>query len=100
MSASIILNYSADKIQAAMAVALLKLKNEHGLSYSAIGAVLGREKQSVQKYICDDTEMPASCWIKAVAEWSDLHDRMTYELDEAEKDFRARQRTMKLEGGA
>ena len=97
MNASIILNYDADKIQTAMGVALLRLKNANNLSYADIGRVIGREKQSVAAYICDTTEMPASCWLKAVAEWPELHDRLIYNLDEAEQDFRARQRKLKLE---
>jgi hypothetical protein len=72
MSASIILEYDCDEIQAAMAVALLRLKNAHKLTYKDIGKVIERELQSVQQYICSDTEMPASCWIKAVARWPEL----------------------------
>lgn len=96
MSASIILDYDCEAIQAAMAVALLQLKNANDLTYRSIGKVIGREPQSVQQYICSDTEMPATCWLKAVAQWPELAERMEHNLDEAEKAFRAKQRALPL----
>lgn len=96
MSPSIITDSDLDEIQAAMAIALLQHKNANGLTYEKIGKVIGREKQSVQQYISSDTDMPASCWIKAVAMWPELADRLTYHLDEAEKAFKARQRSLDL----
>lgn len=81
-----------------MAVTLLQHKNALGLTYKAIGKVIEREPQSVQQYICDTTEMPATCWLKAVAKWPELNDRLEHNLDEAEKAFRARQRSLNLEG--
>jgi hypothetical protein len=84
-------------IQAAMALALLQLKNAHGLTYDKIGKLIEREKQSVQQYICGTTEMPASCWLKLVATWPELRQRVEYNLDDAEKAFQARQRELKLE---
>jgi hypothetical protein len=95
-SRSIILEYDCDEIQAAMAVALLRLKNANGLTYKDIGKVIEREPQSVQQYICSDTEMPATCWLKAVARWPELHDRLEYNLHAAEKDFLARQQSLPL----
>jgi hypothetical protein len=96
MSASIIIDNDCDAIQAAMALALLQLKNAHGLTYEKIGRLIEREKQSVQQYICGTTEMPASCWLKLVAQWPELRHRVEYNLDEAEKAFRARQRELNL----
>jgi len=97
MSASIITNYDCDAIQAAMAVALLKFNNAHPeLNYTKIGKTMEREKQSVHAYINGGAEMPASCWLKIAAMWPELDDRLLYELDEAEKAFRARQRTLPL----
>jgi hypothetical protein len=97
MSASIITKYDCDAIQAAMAVTLLQHKNAHPeLTLKSIGKAIEREPQSVHAYICTDTEMPASCWLKAVAEWPELADRLIFNLDEAEKAFRARQRTLPL----
>jgi len=100
MSASAITDKSCADIQAAMALSLLQLKTVHGLTYEKIGRVIEREKQSVHQYICDTTDMPAACWIKLVACWPELADRLEHNLDEAEKAFRARQRTLKLESVA
>lgn len=80
-----------------MAVALLQHKNANDLTYKQIGKVIEREAQSVQQYICDTTEMSASCWLKAVAAWPELEARLIHNLDEAEKAFRAKQRALDLE---
>jgi hypothetical protein len=96
MTVSIITKYDCEAIQAAMALSLLQLKNAQGLTYKAIGKVIEREAQSVHQYICDTTEMPATCWLKATAQWPELDDRLLYNLDEAEKAFRARQRELRL----
>ena len=96
MSASIIIDKNSEEIQAAMALALLQLKNAHGLTYEKIGRIIEREKQSVQQYICGNTEMPASCWLKLVATYPELRHRVEYNLDEAEKAFRAKQRSLNL----
>lgn len=96
MNASTIIEKDLDEIQAAMACSLLQLKNAHGLTYEKIGKVIQREKQSVAQYINDTTDMPAACWLKAVARWPELAERLEYNLDEAEKAFRARQRSLTL----
>jgi hypothetical protein len=77
-------------------LALLQLKNAHGLTYEKIGRLIEREKQSVQQYICGTTEMPASCWLKLIAAFPELRQRVEYNLDEAEKAFRAKQRELNL----
>lgn len=97
MSALIFLKYDCEAIQAAMAVALLKFNNAHPeLTYAKIGKEIEREAPSVHHYICSTTEMPMSCWLKATAKWPELQDRLEYELDEAEKAFNARQRSLPL----
>jgi hypothetical protein len=40
--------------------------------------------------------MPATCWLKLVAAYPELDDRLIYNLDEAEKAFRAKQRSLSL----
>jgi hypothetical protein len=96
MSGSIILEYDCAEIQAAMAISLLRLKNANNLTYKDIGKIIEREPQSVQQYICSDTEMPASCWLRLTAQWPELQDRLEYNLHSAEKDFLARQQTLPL----
>lgn len=98
MSPSIFLDYDCDAIQAAVSVTLLQFNNAHPeLSYAKIGKVIEREKQSVHQYICGGAEMPMSCWLKATAMWPELEARLLYNLDEAEKAFRARQRSLRLD---
>lgn len=98
MSASIILENDCDAISAAMSVALLHFKNAHQLTYAKLGKECEREAQSMQQYACGVHEMPASCWLKLTARWPELNDRLIFNLDEAEKAFRAKQRTLRLDG--
>jgi hypothetical protein len=98
MSGSIFLDYECEEIAAAMAVTLLQHKNANQLTLHEIGRVIEREKQSVSQYINGISEMPASCWEKAKAKWPDLQERLIYNLDEAEKAFRAKQRSLRLDG--
>lgn len=97
MSQSIILEKSPSEIQAAMGIALGQFKAAHKLTLEDIGSVMGRSKESVSQYISDPTKMAAICWLKAVARWPELEDRLIYNLDEAEKAFRARQRSLRLD---
>lgn len=97
MSAPIFLKYDCEAIQAAMAVALLHFNNAHPeLNYEKIGKAIEREKQSINQYICGGAEMPMSCWLKLSAKWPELEQRLIYNLDEAEKAFRAKQRELRL----
>lgn len=101
MAASIFLEYDCDEIQAAMAVALLHFKNAHpAITLKAIGKQIEREPQSVHQYISGGAEMPMSCWLKATAKWPELEERLIFNLDEAEKAFRAKQRSLRLDGPA
>lgn len=85
------------EIQAAMALALLRMKNAHRLDLDDIAHVMGvNSNQSVSNYISGTTKMTAVCWLKVTARWPELHDMMLAELDEAEKAAAARQRTLKL----
>lgn len=97
MSPSIIIDKDCDEIQAAMADALRQFHRAHPeLTYSKIGQAMEREKQSVNQYINEGAEMPASCWLKLIAKWPEIEERFLFNLDEAEKAFRARQRTLNL----
>lgn len=98
MGDSIFLEYDCDAIQAAMAVALLHFKNAHpNITLKVIGKEIEREPQSVHQYICGGAEMPMSCWLKATAKWPELEDRLIFNLDESEKAFRAKQRSLRLD---
>lgn len=97
MSALIFLKYDSEAIQAATAAALLNFKNANPeITLKKIGKEIEREASSIHQYICTDTEMPMSCWLKLTAKWPELEDRLIYHLDEAEKAFRAKQRSLNL----
>jgi len=83
-----------------MGVSLLQVKNAHKLTLEDIGSVIGRSRESVSQYISAEAEMAATCWLRAAAKWPELNDRLELNLDEAEKAFRARQRSLRLEAPA
>jgi hypothetical protein len=97
MSSAIILEYDCEAIRAAQAVALLKFNNAHPeLSYARIGKECEREHQSISQYANNLHEIPSTVWLKLTAKWPELEQRMLYELNEAEKAFRAKQRSLNL----
>lgn len=98
MSPAIFLEYDCEQIQAAMAVALLKFNNAHPeLTYAKIGKECERKHQSISQYANNIHEIPSTVWLKLTAKWPEIEQRMIYELDEAEKAFRARQRALNLQ---
>lgn len=97
MSVSIFLEYDCEAIQAAMAVALLQHMNANGLTLAQVGKVCEREAQSISQYRSGANEISSTCWLKLVAKWPELEDRLLYNLDEAEKAFRAKQRALRLD---
>ena len=97
MSASIFLEYDCEQISAAMSVALLQFKNAtEGLTLAKIGKQCEREAQSISQYCNGTHEIPSTVWLKLTAKWPELDDRLIYNLDEAEKAFRAKQRNLTL----
>jgi len=99
-SSKILENALPSEIQHAMALALLRLKTRNKLTLDDISHVMGCTAAAVSTYISTETKMAATCWIRASARWPQLTDMMIAELDAAEKDAAARQRTFKLEGAA
>ena len=97
MSASTILGKMPSEVVGAMAVSLSQIKHNHRLTLDDIGSVIGRSRESVSQYLAAEAEMAASCWLRAEAKWPDLKERLEYNLNEAERDFRARQRSLRLE---
>jgi hypothetical protein len=96
VSASIYLEYDCDAIAAAMSVSLLQHKNVNQLTLAKIAKECEREVQSISKYCSGETEISSTVWLKLTAKWPDLEDRLIYNLDEAEKAFRAKQRSLTL----
>jgi predicted transcriptional regulator len=99
-NAKILENALPSEIQHAMGVALMKMRNANKLTLEDIAHVMGCTSAAVSTYIISPTKMAAVCWVKATARWPELHDRMIAELDEAEREAAARQRSFKLEGVA
>jgi hypothetical protein len=97
MTPAIFLAYDCEAICAATSITLLQHKNVNGLTLAAIGKIIEREHQSVSQYCNGTAEMPMSCWLRLTAKWPELHDRLIYNLDEAEKAFRAKQRSLRLD---
>lgn len=93
-------NAMPSEIQHAMGIALMRMKNANGLHLDDIAHVMGCTRAAVSTYIVTPTKMAATCWIRATARWPELHDLMLAELDAAEKEAAARQRSFKLEGVA
>lgn len=93
-------NALPSEIQHAMALALLRFKTVHRYTLEDISHVMGCTAAAVSTYISSETRMAATCWIRVVARWPELHDMMIAELDAAEKEAAARQRSFKLEGMA
>jgi hypothetical protein len=97
MSGSIFLEYDCDDIRAAMSVSLLQHKNTNQLTLEKIGKVIEREAQSVSQYCNGTAEISSTCWLKLTAKWPELEERLIFNLDEAEKAFRAKQRSLRLD---
>lgn len=98
MSASIYLEYDCEAISAAMSVSLLQHKNVNQLTLAQIGKECEREAQSISQYCGGTAEISSTVWLKLTAKWPELEDRLIFNLDEAEKAFRAKQRELRLDG--
>jgi hypothetical protein len=59
---SIILEYDCDEIQAAMAVALLRLKNAHKLTYKDIGKVIGSRSTFAAAWVAGQRALLSEGW--------------------------------------
>jgi cyanate lyase len=97
MSAPTILGESKKDTLRAIGAALLQTKNANKLTLDEMAETMRRSDEAVAQYIAGETEMGVAAWLRAVKAWPDLEDRLTYHLmDEAEKAFRAKQRSLSL----
>jgi hypothetical protein len=97
VSASIYLDYDCETIQQAMAVSLLQFKNVNQLTLAKIAKECEREAQSISQYCNGTAEISSTVWLKLTARWPEIEERLIYNLDTAEKDFRAKQRSLRLD---
>lgn len=96
-SAPIILGEKKSELLASIGAALLQTKIANKLTLDDLAETMRRSDEAVAQYIAGEAEMGVTAWLRATKAWPDLEDRLAYHLmDEAEKAFRARQRSLSL----
>lgn len=96
MSAPTILGEKKQML-ASVGAALLQTKVANKLTLDAMAEVMLRSDEAIAQYISGEAEMGLTAWLRARTAWPDLEDRLAYHLrDQAEEDFRAKQRTLPL----
>jgi hypothetical protein len=96
MTAPIILGEKKQML-ACVGAALLQTKVANKLTLDTMSETMRRSDEAVAQYIAGEAEMGITAWLRAVKAWPDLEDRLSYHLmDEAEKAFRANQRSLNL----
>lgn len=96
MTAPIILGKPKREVLAAIGLALSQIKIARRLTIDEMAERVGRSDEMMAQYLAGEAEMGVTAWLRATSEWPDLPDRAAYNLDEAEKAFRARQRELRL----
>lgn len=82
-------------ILADVGTALLQIKNDRRLTLDDVADKIGRSDDQVARYIAGDHEMGVVAWLRAIAAWPELVDKMNETA--AEREFRARQRSLGLD---
>jgi hypothetical protein len=96
MTAPIILGEKKDML-ASVGAALLQTKVANKLTLDTMSETMLRSDEAIAQYIAGEAEMGITAWLRAAKAWPDLEDRLAYHLmDEAEKAFRAKQRSLTL----
>ncbi len=98
MSAPTILGKPKREVLGGIGAALLQIKNANRLTLSDMAETIGRSDEMLAQYIAGEAEMGVTAWLRARDAWPDLDDRVDHNLDEAEKAFRAKQRSLRLDG--
>lgn len=96
MSAPTILGKPKRSVLGGIGTALLQIKNANRLTLDEMAEALGRSDEMMAQYIAGEAEMGVTAWLRATEEWPDLPERVQYNLDDAEKAFQARQRSLPL----
>ena len=96
MSSPTILGKAKREVTAAIGVALSQIKNVERLRIDDMADLVGRSDEMMAQYLAGEAEMGVTAWLRACEAWPDLTDRVSYNLDEAEKAFRAKQRELRL----
>lgn len=96
MTAPTILGETKRATLGGIGAALLQIKNANKLTLDDMADAIGRSDEMMGQYIAGEAEMGVTAWLRAVKVWPDLIERVEYNMDEAEKAFRARQRELRL----
>lgn len=97
MSSPTILGIPKRVVLGSIGAALLQTKIANKLTLDEMAETMGRSDEAIAQYLAGEAEMGVTAWLRAVKAWPDLEDRLSYHLmDEAEKAFRAQQRSLPL----
>jgi transcriptional regulator with XRE-family HTH domain len=96
VTSPIILGKPKRAVLGGLGAALLQIKNARKLTLDEMAEAIGRSDEMLAQYIAGEAEMGVTAWLRACEAWPDLAERVSYNLDEAEKAFRARQRELRL----
>lgn len=96
MSVPTILGKPKRSVLGGIGLALSQIKIAERLTIDEMAEKVGRSDEMMAQYLAGEAEMGVTAWLRACEEWPDLPDRVSYNLDEAEKAFRARQRSLTL----
>lgn len=72
MSGANILRKTSDEIKGEAGIALLKIKNAHGLSLEALSETLGVHRDMIAHYIAGEHEMGFTKWLRAIEAFPEL----------------------------
>jgi hypothetical protein len=96
MSAPTILGKAKREVTGAIGLALSQIKINARLRIDDMAEKVGRSDEMMAQYLAGEAEMGVTAWLRACEEWPDLAARVAYNLDESEKAFNARQRSLTL----
>lgn len=97
MTSPTILGKTKRAVVGGIGLALSQIKIAGRLTIDEMAEKVGRSDEMMAQYLAGEAEMGVTAWLRACEEWPDLPDRVAYNLDEAEKAFRARQRSLRLD---
>ena len=96
MTAPTILGKPKRDVVAGIGLALSQIKIAERMTIDDMAEKIGRSDEMMAQYLAGEAEMGVTAWLRAVETWPELPDRVQYNLDEAEKAFRAHQRSLPL----
>jgi transcriptional regulator with XRE-family HTH domain len=95
MNAPIILGIPKRQMLGNAGTALLRVKNNRGLTLDEMAEVMGRSDEAVAQYIAGEAEMGFTAWIRACESWPELPEYLSETA--ADRAARAKQRALDLD---